>query len=124
MSTDWNVHCLDCKSTHTFDDANHQVEAMAVLCKYASAIASLAPLVRENPNVLELRLGHYGEIDVFWFADHHTHRLIPINEYGAILGQCVEYVDCGCGSRRRCTLDHGHDGAHDPTQRTTTTTTQ
>lgn len=24
MSTDWNIHCLDCNVTLGFDDANHR----------------------------------------------------------------------------------------------------
>ena len=116
MSTDWNVHCLDCKETHTFCDANHMDAEMATLCKHAAAIAALAPLMAES-DYLEFRLGSRGEIDTTWFAKHAGHRLVPISEYGDILGQCAVHVKCVCGSRRQCTKDYGHDGDHDPEAR-------
>ena len=111
MSTDWNVHCLDCKETHTFDDANHMDTTMSALCKHAQAIAALAPLLLSCGTVI-LEVEHHGRIDAAWFAKHLGHRLVPISEYGDILGQCAEYITCSCGSVRRCTLGHGHEGEH------------
>lgn len=111
MSTDWNVHCLDCKDTHTFSDANHMDHVMAALCKHATAIAALAPLLLES-DYIRLEVSGYGAIDAAWFAKHLFHRLVPISEYGDIPGQCAEYVTCTCGCSRRCTRDFGHDGAH------------
>jgi len=115
MSTDWHVHCRDCKETFTFNDANRMSEVMASLCKHAAAIAALAPLLREQPNDLMFAVGYsgnYGSIDPAWFAKHLGHRLVPISEYGDLLDQCTEYVDCVCGSRRRCTRDFEHEGDH------------
>ena len=106
MSTDWNVHCVDCNDTHGFDDANHQDELMAMLCKHADAIAALAPLLTDHMDI-ELRT-YWGRINPSWFAQHKGHKLVPISEYGYLLTQCVEYVKCACGSMQRCTLDAGH----------------
>jgi hypothetical protein len=113
VSTDWNVHCLDCKSTHKFDDANHMDDVMASLCTHAAAIAALAPLLAESRHV-QLVVEHHGGVDAAWFVTHLGHRLVPISEYGDILGQCAEYVVCGCGSSSRCTRAYGHDGDHNP----------
>ncbi len=110
MSTDWNVHCVDCNVTHTFNDANHQDQLMAMLCKHSAAIAGLADLLRETPDV-EFKT-YWGAIDADWFRKHLGHKLVPIDEYGALLDQCAEYVDCECGSHRRCTLKLAHDGKH------------
>lgn len=122
MSTDWNVHCVDCKDTHTFSDANHMDKEMAALCRNAAAIAGLSLLLDDMekrglyyPNV-ELSLGHHGRIDPRWFAKN-GHTLVPIDEYGGLLTQCTEYVGCACGSHRRCAKDAGHDGDHDPKAR-------
>jgi hypothetical protein len=112
VSTDWNVHCVDCNATHQFNDANHQDELMALLCKHADAIAGLAALTgAAGPTNVELRT-YYGAIDVGWFVEHRGHRLVPVSEYGDLLTQCIEYVRCTCGSMRRCTRDVGHDGDH------------
>lgn len=113
MSTDWNVHCVDCEETHTFNDANHMDETMAALCKHAAAIAALAPLLAECRTVL-LAVEGYGAIDAAWFVKHLGHRLVPISEYGYLLTQCTEYVACACGSMQRCRLDRDHNGDHDP----------
>jgi hypothetical protein len=110
MSTDWNVHCVDCKDTHTFDDANHQDTLMALLCKHADAIATIAPLLAAD-GCIEFRT-MWGRIDPAWFAQHKGHKLVPISEYGDLLTQCAEYVTCSCGSTRRCALDAGHEGGH------------
>lgn len=118
MSTNWYVHCLDCQDTHRFDGANHLDEEMATLCKHADAIAAIAPLIDEAGISIDLRTS-VGNINPDWFVRHKRHKLIPINEYGAVLGQCATRVDCGCGSRQRCTLNAGHDGPHDPTSRET-----
>lgn len=115
MSTYWHVHCLDCKDTNKFSNANHQEELMAALCKHADAIAGLAGLMSESLiSNIDLTTS-YGQVDVDWFAKHRGHRLCPINEYGALLNQCTEYVNCACGSRSRCRLAHAHEGAHSPT---------
>lgn len=113
MSTDWNVHCLDCKATLRFDDANHDDKVMAALCKHAGAIAALAPLIGElGPLDVALEVPHRGAIDPGWFAAHLGHRLVPISEYGHILDQCAEYVACVCGGLRRCVLAFGHERPH------------
>jgi hypothetical protein len=119
MSTDWNIKCLDCDDTHYFNDANCCDEEMAVLVKHAAAIAALRPLVSEfgrRGYTLELSFSH-GRVDVDWFAAHAGHRLAPISEYGHFMDQCHEYVECVCGSMKRCTRLPGHDGPHDATPR-------
>lgn len=113
MSTDWNVHCLDCKDTHYFSDANWRDDDMALICKHAGAIAAMAPLIA-GANLINIEIStSYGRIDADWFAKHLGHNLVPISEYGHFMKQCPEYVDCLCGSNKRCTLDVGHEGKHD-----------
>jgi len=87
MSTDWNVHCVDCKSTHVFNDANHQDTLMALLCKHADAIADLAPLLREGAGQDIAIKTYWGDVDADWFARHRGHKLVPISEYGDLLAQ-------------------------------------
>lgn len=114
MSCDWNVHCVDCKDTHYFNDANHEDKLMAALCKHADAIAGLVDLVKTD----DVQLGTlWGRVDPGWFARHRGHKLVPINEYGDLLTQCAEFVKCGCGSMRRCTKDAEHDGDHTAEER-------
>ncbi len=112
MSTDWNIKCLDCGDVHGFDDANHEEALMVLLCEHAKALGGLAPLLsrfaRHSTDV-ELRTP-YGRIDAAWFAKHAGHRLCPIDEYGALLGQCAKYVICVCGRSERCKLEHLHEG--------------
>ena len=110
MSEDWNVHCLDCNATHTFQDANHEDQLMALICKHGDAIAALDGLIGGGSDI-ELRT-HSGRIEPAWFKLHLGHRLVPISEYGALLDQCVEYVECACGSMRRCTGKLDHEGPH------------
>jgi hypothetical protein len=56
---------------------------MSVLITHASAIANLHSLVTDDKTWAEIKLKTpYGYIDVGWFKDHHTHELIPRNEYG------------------------------------------
>lgn len=115
MSTDWNVHCMDCNETHTFDDANHRDVEMAALCKHAAAIAALVPLMEDVTSRgvdLDLGLYGYGRIEPRWFAKHLGHRLVPRSEYGDFMDQCSEYIECVCGNRKRCTLTPNHDGDH------------
>jgi hypothetical protein len=121
MSTDWNVHCLDCNNTLHFDDANHQLGLMRALCRHAKAIAPLAELV-EDPDVgwaVDLRTS-YGPIDPRWFKQHATHRLAPISEYGDLDGECGERIVCAHCDRSSvgCTLERGHDGEHRRTRPT------
>jgi hypothetical protein len=115
MSTDWNVHCLDCKSTHRFDDANHQDELMLALCRHADSIAALA-VVLEDPvlkGYLLLKFDYYGTVDASWFRKHLGHQLLPINEYGLLLQQCYEKVECSeCSALHNCVLELKHDGPH------------
>jgi hypothetical protein len=117
MSTDWNVFCLDRGDTHYFGDANHQEDVMVLLCKHATAIGALAPLLDSVDFGLEFTTP-WGRIDASWFARHATHRLAPISEYGDILDSCQERISCECGSNnRRCALDPGHAGEHQAVRR-------
>lgn len=112
MSTDWHVHCLDCKDTHRFDDANHRDEFMLLLCKHADSIAAVAGLLAAGRGDVALQTA-WGRIDADWFLTHQGHNLIPIDEYGRVLGKCCESVACGeCATSHRCALEHGHDGPH------------
>jgi hypothetical protein len=89
VSTDWNVHCVECDSTHKFNDANHMVDEMKLLVKHAAAIAGLAPLLTESRDI-SFRLGQYGgygDIEADRFALHLGHKLWPINEYGELLAE-------------------------------------
>ena len=109
MSTDWNVHCRTCNSTSYFCDANRADDVMARLCTNAKAIAALEPLL--GGGTIELRT-LWGVVDIEWFAQHADHDLVPVSEYGDFLDQCGEWVECVCGSSRRCTKTLRHDGDH------------
>ena len=112
MSCDWNIRCVDCNETHYFGDANHQDELMWLIIKHGAAIAELAPLLVGEEDIKLMT--PYGLIDAQWFAEHHpsSHTLVPIDEYGGLATQCIEYVACACGNTRRCVLDLNHAGDH------------
>lgn len=85
MSTDWHVHCKDCNSTHTFNDANHQDSLMHGLVRHKRLIASLLPLLTDKDIISDIEFKtYYGSIDVAWFAEHVEHNLVVQNEYGDI----------------------------------------
>lgn len=110
MSNDWDVRCVDCGVSHGFHDANHQEDLMLTLCANAAAIAGLAPLL-DAERWIELKVAHYGDVDVRWFARHASHKLVPVDEYGRLLGQCRKYVACSeCSTQHHCKLDADHDG--------------
>lgn len=82
MSCDWHVHCLTCKETCRFQDANHQVGLMQVLIEHAAQIAELDALI-QRPILGDISLTtSYGPVDTSFFARHWHHTLVPINEYG------------------------------------------
>jgi hypothetical protein len=86
MSCDWNIYCKTCDSTHGFADANYQKELMVMLIAHASEIAGLLPLVKDDsvPWIEITVRTTYGSLDIEWFHEHHTHVLVPIDEYGRI----------------------------------------
>lgn len=113
MSEDWNIYCRDCRDTHYFSDANHQVELMRGLIKHSDVIAGLQPLMADHGEYITFSAGHYGHIDVGWFAKHRGHALVAVSEYGKVDMECNEYVRCGdCGRSMCCRLEKGHVGEH------------
>lgn len=118
MSTDWNVHCVDCKSTHHFSDANHQDELMLALCRHAEAIAALLELQKEARFDIQLRT-LWGDVDIAWFREHLGHQLLPIDEYGRLYQHCRERIYCGeCKiTAHQCALLEGHEGPHERSKR-------
>jgi hypothetical protein len=110
MSTDWNVHCLDCNDTYRFDEPNHMLDLMRSLVKHAPAIAALAPLMAECGDGVRMET-YYGRIDPSWFAAHAGHHLVPKDQYGRCDDECGEYIACSaCGARHRCRLLPKHTG--------------
>lgn len=112
MSCDWNIHCLDCKVTHTFDNANHCEDLMLFLIRHADSIAALAELENDQTrrHDVELRTT-YGPVSAMWFCKHLGHNLAPIDEYGHILGRCTKWVACtGCDTQHPCVLNPEHVG--------------
>lgn len=117
MSCDWHVHCLDCKETHCFSEANHEEALMLFLCRHSDAIAALAEMVEEQhagrpriyPDTVTLRT-QYGDVDPRWFKRHLGHNIVPIDEYGSVLGRCQKWVTCACGASHLCALDADHEG--------------
>jgi hypothetical protein len=52
-------------------------------------------------------------IDIAWFGIHTydgpPHKLVAINDYGLVDGQCAQNTFCaGCGTSHRCSLAEGH----------------
>ena len=113
MSTYWHIRCVDCKNTHTFDCANHEEKLMLMLCRNAESIAALDDMMRD-PESCDVKLRtNYGEVDTAWFRSHLGHQLLPIDEYGHVLGQCLERVVCECGASHACDLSLNHEGPHE-----------
>lgn len=112
MSCDWHIKCVDCDDVHRFDDANHQDDLMRLIIRHASAIAGLAALRAEDvQGDVEIWI-YYGQIDIGWFATHHTHQLKPIDEYGRLDTQCQGHATCSQGGSHACVLDLDHAGDH------------
>lgn len=116
MSNSYDLRCVDCAETHSFDD-NRSTESIQTLIRHADAIAALAPMMAEEPflNCPSLTLGFNrgscGAIDAAWFAAHAGHHLAVIDEYGRLLDECGNAVSCGaCGHVERCRLTPRHSG--------------
>lgn len=138
MSLHWSLRCVDCGSSHDFGDTNHRQRLMQDLCGHAHAIGACAALGRAIEPFAELRVdaGSSLRLDVAWFERHAAHRLVPVDEYGRLLGECrtwgVHDATCrlpdghagdhawrrlgACGalieSGGTCQLDDGHAGTH------------
>jgi hypothetical protein len=84
MSCKWHIHCKTCNSLHDFFDANYQKDMMVMLISHASEIAGLLPLMKDVQHqwvAVQLSTS-YGPVDIKWFHEHHSHVLVPIDEYG------------------------------------------
>ena len=83
MSCYWTIYCKTCDDSHEFAQSNHAREFMTLLITHASVIASINPLFEDKSDWREIELrSTCGYIDVGWFAVHHTHKLVPRDEYG------------------------------------------
>lgn len=52
-----------------------------------------------------------------WFKQHLGHNLVPINEYGTLMGVCgrgLQCPTCRYGIQQKCTLAYGHEGPCEP----------
>lgn len=102
MSCYWSIKCLDCNEEAGLD-GNHAVEFMRAVIQHAVPLAALRGLDVEITSL-------YGGLSQAWFATHAEHKLIPVNEYGELDGDCAESFACpACGCTHFCTLPKGHD---------------
>lgn len=86
MSCDWNVHCVDCKDTHHFNDANHLQDLMLHLIAHRHLLEVVAPLFEDVPcpALIEIHTS-WGYIDASWFLAHRGHHLVARSEYGDVI---------------------------------------
>lgn len=106
MSCAWDLLCVTCDSKHGFD-ANHGDEALSNIAYAAPTLAMLA----EVAPGLEVKCWRAGDLSTEWFRKHGRHELVPVNEYGDRLGECLKDVNCGaCNVRHSCRAPRGHEG--------------
>lgn len=118
MSCDWNVKCLDCNEITDFSDANHATDLMLSLIKNAKGLAVVHDVI--SMICAETSYAYYEgmrisshRIPTEFFAKHHDHKMVPINEYGECLDECAERYKCACcETTLKCCLPTGHEGAH------------
>jgi hypothetical protein len=111
MSCSWDVYCLDCKAEAGFE-VNH-VDKISAIIRHASTLAALYPLDKELDDFQVRACEYGGRIDVPFFHLHHTHRLVPRDEYGQFHDGCDEAFTCGeCETRHYCKRVKGHPGKH------------
>lgn len=86
MSTYYDIKCLDCGEEAGWH-WNHGEEQLAEILACKEMIAAAAPMVR-SVDVTELRIGHPewggGCSSVEFIADHLTHNLAVVSEYGDV----------------------------------------
>jgi hypothetical protein len=111
MSCNWDIKCVDCNERHHFHDMNHEERVMLALIRHAGAIAALDALASDPEAKVELVIAWRGwRVDTAFFKKHQGHHLRPIDEYGRLLGDCTERVECpSCGAVHPCKLPEGHE---------------
>lgn len=82
---------------------------MLALCKHADLIAAFDDVMQDGEGHLTLEIMNRGRIDTYWFKQHLGHQLIPIDEYGVLLGQCRKRIECEAGYNHDCQLDRDHE---------------
>ena|SRR5271166_3770862 len=110
MSTDWDVHCLDCDDSLEFDGTKSSV--LALICD-APALAELHESFKKLHDI-DMEVNTYGrQFALSWFAQHGKHRLIAKDEYGHLDDECGVSFQCEHGeARSTCRRARGHEGGH------------
>ena len=121
MSCDWDVYCLDCESSHGFQDTNHEDKLMRELCKIGPSLARLREIwkpIEKLRNYAEplitLNSNRYGyALSLEWWETHGNHRLVARDEYGRNDDECAEQFTCPkCKHSKWCRRSKGHKGQH------------
>ena len=127
MSCDWDVRCIDCGSDAGFDDANHALDEMRAFAKAGPELARLAKAWLDLEEAMKktaawsgfdgfitLRDTSYGRrLAPKWWAEHGSHRLVAVNEYGQCDDECGAWFKCGtCEHSMTCRLPTNHQGDH------------
>ena len=110
MSTGYGFYCTDCDSFDPmYDVSNNWPERLTTILPFRHEIAALATFAAEDAD-RELKLSGWN-IDVAWFAKHHTHNLTVRDEYGNLEGKCNRWLVCDACKKEvfRCTLPPGHE---------------
>ncbi len=124
MSNHWDLRCLDCDVDAGLS-WNHGERQLNELVPLLAAIAAAKPAM----DLLDCEVVNSTYLDfsgapscVAAFAAHHAgHRVVPVDEYGALSGECGRSYQCGCcGLRPKCHLPPDHAGPHRPTSDTLT----
>ena len=110
MGTSWNVRCIDCDK-----DAGVYAEYSPIY------IEEVRQVIRLAPRFANLTIGAGNEIEIrisslivpsAWLAEHASHQLRPVSEYGAIDGTCAKETKCEVCSLgiMYCEKEIGHEG--------------
>lgn len=122
--TQYHPYCLDCDSSHHYDNDCSDASALQEVCRQAAALAVFGDLLKaigshsadynSDPVVYLNDNRNAYRIDFDWFAKHAGHRIRVRNEYLHVLEECGARFGCDhCGSQsRRCRRLWLHDGDH------------
>ncbi|MFD3426070.1 hypothetical protein [Nocardia fluminea] len=116
MSNGWDLRCRTCNDTLDLG-WNHDPEMVQQLIPHLPAYAALVPVIKSEMWRLDLTNNAFQTQGIaYWAAEHHTHELIAVDEYGHLADECGAHMFCqgGCKNTTHCRLAPGHDGDHSP----------
>ncbi len=116
MSNHWDLYCRTCKVKGSVARWNHGPEhGLLTVIAALPEIANLKAALKEVDYVFSIPgAAVYSRLSGF-AAEHGTHDVVPISEYGYTYDQCEDRYYCPtCKHAEQCELDKDHPGEHGP----------